>query len=303
MKNNPLPFLLLFLSPIFLLGQYKQQYFDGADTSTVNSILFDIDTSANNIWQIGPPQKIIFESASTFPNVLITDTINSYPPSDTSEFYFTIDPDLFGFGIFALQWNQKLDFESGSDGGLIEYTTDGGNTWNNAFDNPYVYNFYGYDNENVDTLSDGTLVFSGTDQEWKNIWLCFDVSWLSSSDSLVFKFSSISDSIDTNQEGWMLDNFMAEITFIHTISEAPQEKYLKVFPNPSSDRIFIQARKQKGYHIIEKMTLTNASGKTLKHYGLTPTKFHIDIGDLPSGIYYLHVQTNIQSETVTILKQ
>jgi len=277
MKNKIFTLLIVLISPSFLFGQEYTQYFDGADTLVQNAIFIDFGSDSTNIWQIGPPQKTIFESASTVPNALLTDTINSYPNSDSSSFYFTVDPSLFTFGILALSWNQKLDYENGSDGGLIEV--------------------------NQDTLSDGTAVFTGTDEEWKNVWLCFDVSWLSNADSLVVKFTSISDSIDTNQEGWMIDNLYESITFIHTLTEAPQKKYLEVYPNPSSGQVFIQTQKRSDYHIIEQMELSDSSGKILKHYNTVPTKFNIDISDLPKGIYYLKVQTNIKTETVPIIKQ
>jgi Secretion system C-terminal sorting domain len=303
MKNKIILWLIALICPFLLLGQDYQQYFDGADTSAQNALFLDLNSDTSSIWQIGPPQKTIFESASTLPNALLTDTIHFYPPSDSSSFYITINPDPFGWGILALQWNQKLDYESGADGGAIEFTTDGGTTWGNVFNSPYVYNFYGFDPGNQDTLSDGTLVFSGTDTLWKNVWLCFDMTWLSFSDSLVFRFSSISDTTDTQQEGWMLDNFIQSITFVHTVSETPQEKYLEVFPNPTTGRVFIQAQKIDGFHIIEEMELSDASGKTIQRYGITPTKFFIDLDDVPAGMYYLRVQTNLQTETIPILKQ
>ena len=46
----------------------------------------ELDTSASNIWQIGKPQKIIFDSASTVPNAIVTDTINFYPINNISRF-------------------------------------------------------------------------------------------------------------------------------------------------------------------------------------------------------------------------
>src|SRR5690349_9118432 len=58
--------------------------FDVADTTT-SKILFDT-THLNNIWQIGKPQKTAFDSAYSPLNVLVTDTINTYPINDTSIF-------------------------------------------------------------------------------------------------------------------------------------------------------------------------------------------------------------------------
>lgn len=35
-----------------------QQYFDGADTLASNSLIIHPDTAAENLWQIGAPQKL-----------------------------------------------------------------------------------------------------------------------------------------------------------------------------------------------------------------------------------------------------
>ena len=83
---------LLLFSALFSLNSMSQdltQYFDGADTLVYNAILIEIDT--NSVWQIGPPNKEVhFKSASTVPNVIVTDTINPYPINDTSRFQIKI---------------------------------------------------------------------------------------------------------------------------------------------------------------------------------------------------------------------
>ena len=175
MKAQITTYLLTLIFPLVSFCQYEfYQYFDGADTNEFSSILIDIDTASSNIWQIGAPQKSIFDSAATTPNVIITDTINYYPSNNTSSFQYTIIP-WTTWGILAIQWKQKLDMDFGKDGGIIEFSVDGGNTWQSAFDNPYVYNFYGFDTNNVDTLQTGEDAFTGVDSTWKDIWLCYDM--------------------------------------------------------------------------------------------------------------------------------
>ena len=296
--------LLSFISPFFANSQTYSQYFDGADTSTWNSIFVELDPDTSNIWQIGPPQKTIFNTAATAPNVMVTDTINFYTTNNSSNFTFYIEPNWFGYGgILALQWKQKLDMDKGHDGGVIEYTVDGGNTWENVFNNPYVYNFYGFDMANQDTLMNGEYAFSGSDTTWKDIWLCFDLYWLTFVDSLQFKFTLKSDSIDNSKEGWMIDNLLAHITIIHTINELEQEEYLKIFPNPTTGRIDIQAKKLDEFHIIEKIELFNAEGRLVQEYGISPTKFYLDINDQPNGVYFLKIQTNLKTEIHKVVLQ
>lgn len=297
-------YTLFFATFIFITStqaQFYQQYFDGNDTDASYSIIIDFGPDTSNIWQVGSPQKTIFHSASTQPNALVTDTMNFYPVNDTSSFTYSLINTTFGFGIFALQWMQKIDYDHDRDGGMIEYTTDNGATWVNVFNDPYVYNFYGFDTLNVDTMGGNNYGFSGTDTTWRNVWLCFDMSFLTLFDTIHFKFTSISDSVDTHKEGWMIDNMFSQLTFVHTVKSEKMDDYLKIFPTPTNGIIYIEAEKQNGFHIIEWMELTDVQGRVVKKYGVSPTKFNIDISDLPDGNYFLRVKTNLQEKTLPVI--
>ncbi len=289
-------------TPFLAHSQSYHQYFDGADTLVSNSILIDMDTSASNVWQIGTPQKVIFNRAATLPNAIVTDTVNFYPTDNTSRFRIRIYNDWGGWGIFALQWMQKLDMDAAFDGGVVEFSMDSGNTWQNAFNNPYVYNFYGFDPVNEGMLMNGDYAFTGTDSTWKNIWLCFDMSWMSVfPDTIHFRFTFTSDSVDNNKEGWLIDNMMAGITWIHTVSETEQKEYMKVTPNPTTGKVNITAKKRDAFHIIEKIELVNVEGKVVQQWGISPTRFYVDISQHPEGIYFLRIKTNITSETFKVV--
>jgi hypothetical protein len=299
-------FILLIAGLIMHVSGYTQtysQYFDGADTSLWNSVIIYIDTNTSNTWQIGPPQKSIFDSAATLPNAIITDTINPYPVNNSSNFSFGIDPESFGWGILALQWKQKLDMEKGKDGGVIEFWNGLANEWENAFNNPYVYAFYGFEPENADTLESGEYAFSGTDSTWRDIWLCFDLNWLSYYDTLAFRYSLLSDSVQEEREGWVMDNFLAHVTIIHSVNEIEQEDYINIWPNPTRGKLNIQARKIDEFHIIERLELYSITGDLVEAYDIVPTRFYIDISNHPNGVYFLRVKTNIQTETFRVILQ
>jgi hypothetical protein len=201
----------------------------------------------------------------------------------------------------AIQWKQKLDMDAGKDGGKIEFSVDAGDTWENVFENPYTYNFYGFDLNNQDTLPSGDVVFSGTDNEWRDIWLCFNMSWIGYNDSITIRYTFISDETETHQEGWMIDNMMVHITNVHTIEEEKQEEYLKVYPNPTNNILHIEAKKLMEFHIIEKMELINSTGQIIDQWKYIPTKFFIDTSKYNNGLYYLKIQTNLKSETIPVV--
>ncbi|MDX1349958.1 MAG: T9SS type A sorting domain-containing protein [Putridiphycobacter sp.] len=277
---------------------YVALFFDGGDT-TATAMQIEMDTSSNNIWQIGQPQKTIFTSAFTYPNAIVTDTSNVYPDSNTSSFKYGVHK-FYDFGITAIQWTQKLHIDSG-DVGLIEFSVDSGQTWENVFTSPYTYNYYGFSFSNVDTLANGDIGFSGTDTNWRDIWLCFDYSWVSMQDSLMVRHVFKSDTITSNNDGWMIDNMLQHLTFFHTIGEHPQEAYIAVFPNPASTRLNVSIKKKNQFHIIKELILTTSSGEVLERHLNVPTNYFINIEKFPSGTYFLRVETNISTETKTIV--
>jgi hypothetical protein len=89
-----------------------------------------IENSPGNTWQIGPPQKLTFNEANSAPNVIVTDTINPYPPGNTSVFAIkslALDGLIFGLDIFYGFYNVEAD--SLNDYGNMEFSPDNGATW------------------------------------------------------------------------------------------------------------------------------------------------------------------------------
>lgn len=311
-KSLFLVVVILFFSNKVLKAQFHPTYyFDGQD-SVCNQLYYnseevcwEMDTSSTNIWQIGRPQKVVFDSAATYPNALVTDTLNPYPPNNSSVFKLVVkvDPNAPFGAILAIQWKQKIDMDTGNDGGMIEFSYDGGQTWENAFNSPYVYNFYGFDPSNVHLLPNGQSGFSGQDTSWRDIWLCYNISWFMTVDSIIVRYTFTSDSIDNNRDGWMIDNLSVHYTLLHTINKDPSEqtKYLNVFPNPTEDKLNIEVKKMKEFHIIEKMELWDLEGNLVDVWQNIPTKFFIDTKRYANGLYRLKVRTNIKTETVPVI--
>jgi len=301
MKKLLLAFTLVWLSSGVNAQSWSEfyQYFDGADTlgNPYHDVII-IDKDSNSIWQIGKPNKSIFTNANTVPNVIVTDTINPYPINDTSSFQFGLSTDFFNFsGVLAIQWMQKLDIKDGEDIGVVEYSIDTGSTWVNTYNNPYIYNYYGYNgNLNIDTINN-EVGFTGVDSNWRDVWLCFEGNYFSTiTDTLIVRYTFKSDSIFDNRDGWMIDNLYIHPTWFHTVSELEQDEYALLFPNPSQKGIInIQIQKSKDYQVIESILVFDNRGVLVKSYGLSPTKFQIDLSDLKSGNYIIKIKTNKRS--------
>ncbi|MCA6364506.1 MAG: T9SS type A sorting domain-containing protein [Bacteroidetes bacterium] len=271
------------------------QYFDGSD---IQPAVYTLDSG--NVWQVGAPQKTLFNAPASTPNVLITDTVNACAVNANASVVFPLNQ-FPPIGIMAMQWKQKFDLDSAADFAFVEYTIDNGVTWQNCFNNPYVYNFYGYDSSTVDTSQ---LAFTGRDTSWRDVWLCFDAAYLIPyTTTFQTRFRIVTDSVSNNREGWMIDNYNQHLTIFHTAGKDNQPEYLRVYPTPSTGIVNIEAQKLQEYHIIEGIEVISADGKLLKQYGVSPTKFWIDLSAYPNGTYYLRVITNKKTETHKVILQ
>lgn len=301
LKSFTLLVLTLFAFPASAQIAF-QQYFDGADTSASNSLFPVVDS--NSTWEIGVPSKIRFNTAFTQPKAILTDSLNPYPINDSSSFEVPIPINWFSNGILAIEWVQSLDLEEDKDFGFVEFRASDTAAWSNIFDNNYVYNVFGFDSANV-KQQNGKWGFTGLSDR-DNVWVCLDLSWLwqiSPNDTVFFRFQVVTDSLNSQQDGWMLDNLSAHLTAFHTINENKTENFLNVNPNPSNGVLNISARKTGAVQYIESMELLDLNGMLVKRWGLSPTKFSIDLSDQPAGIYILKIHSNLNEEEFRIILQ
>ena len=149
--------LAFIISQFFCNGQWL---FNNFENSFGMEVIIG-DSSMDSIWQIGVPQKTIFNSANSAPNAILTDTLNSYPPNTSSTFILEIDEDvLFGFPFIQVEWQQKFDVEIGVDGGIVEASYDGGVTWQNVLSDT-VYRPFVVGSYQIDPLFNGEIGFTG----------------------------------------------------------------------------------------------------------------------------------------------
>lgn len=273
MKHILLAFLILLAFPVFGQNDPNSGFIEVINfdyqTDTFYVKLHIDTTNVNNIWQIGVPQKNIFNQASALSKVIVTDTMNTYPVNDTSSFivnYLThYCPLIEGF--------YYCNTDSLNDYGLIELSTDNGQTWINILADSIIPQF-------------NAPILTGNSDGWQDFSLDF---WTLSSgnglDSFLVKFTFISDSIDTQQDGLMFDNLG------FCISVNTQNQYiinnLKVFPNPTNNFLnFELETPQKNTEI----RLFSTLGQEMKRIYFDNENYkQIDVSDWSSGVYFYGV--------------
>jgi hypothetical protein len=278
MKTFLLAFAIVLAFPVFGQNNPTTAWFEfisfendwGYDTSHVK---LEIDTSnANNIWQIGQPQKTLFYQAFSPSNAIVTDTVNSYPINDTSSFVITYRT----YGCPYIEGYYYCDTDSLNDYGMVEYSLDNGQTW------------VRYD----DSLcpSNSNLILTGNSVGWQLFNLCFDylngTSWDVVDTTFLLKFTFISDSIDTQHEGLMFDNL--GFCILANTNDLSQANNLKVFPNPSSSTINFEFETALSNVEIRVYSSTGQlAGQSVPDFSTDNVQF--DVSDWHNGIYFYGV--------------
>ncbi len=288
MKKFILSLLCFSLVSIVADAQFNPEVID---FESVTNSLIHIDTANHaNLWQIGHPQKTIFDTALSAPNVIVTDTIHPYPINTNSSFQFTIYDSAFllsgGWvsmygGYVDVYIHYKMDSDSLRDGGYIEYSLDTGRTWNDFYLwSPWIYN--------NSTLYNGHHGITGHTSGWNDchiyILLCDLYYPPQTSNSLDIRFTFISDSINTNKEGWMIDNLSYGFGPCEGIHEASKANTVTAYPVPASTSIGFQSDE-----VMKNATLIiyDDKGQKVKTIeNINGTQWNLTNQNFSSGIYF-----------------
>jgi hypothetical protein len=122
--------LVLFSFNQKLIAQPGSYMINFEDTTSTYDLRIDTISNINNIWEIGEPNKVLFDSAYTKPNAIVTDLQDPYPINDTSNFIIThIAKGGLAYWPYAyvyLDFRYFVDSDSLLDYGMIEFSQDNG---------------------------------------------------------------------------------------------------------------------------------------------------------------------------------
>lgn len=249
------------------------------DTTSLERILIDTISHPDNIWMVGRPSKTIFNSSVSNPNAIVTDTLNSYPVNDTSSFT------IIHFAGIGWQTNYpKIDIggwyyvnsDSLTDFGYIEFSPDMGNTWF-SLENP----------ENSGCCSweayQELPVLTGNSYGWKHFYYCLCTTTpVEYNDTILYRFTFISDGIQTNKDGLMFDDLHFE-DWAEGIDEVLNNNLISVFPNPVSDKLSIFRNNRSNPAEIQ---IISSLGQAV-YYNQNFTLDYIETKNMVNGIYFL----------------
>ena len=206
------------------------------DSTYLNRVVIDTTSNPNNIWQIGHPNKTIFTTSHSSPNVIATDTLNSYPINDTSSFtiiHIAAAGWQYNYDIIYIDGWYSVNSDTLTDYGYIEFSPDLGNNWFMVTMN------HGCCFDCCDELP----TFTGNSNGWQHFHYCLCTSTpLNIGDTVLYRFTFISDNIQTNKDGLMFDDLQFE-DMIEGINEIQNDNLISISPNPTSVELRIHRTK------------------------------------------------------------
>jgi len=268
------------------LGNWLGGYYTFEDISINYECLFWRDTIADsdNVWQIGVPHKAVFDTAYSPNNVIVTDVLHPYPRNDTSSFTFAKLP---GTASGDWHWNgfdgyYYVNSDTIADYGRIEFSPDNGVTWIDMLKDTGVY---------VSWSPMQKPILSGNSNGWKpfRCTIRFDMPGhiLPMGDTFLYRFTFISDSIDTHKDGLMFDNIGIFDEAEGVTDRNKPNTLISVFPNPTTDKLHFKHAGHPGDMSVKIISCTGAVVRTVERL----TESEIDIHDLPEGMYLLQCTT------------
>jgi hypothetical protein len=250
---------------------------DFEDTTTLHRVLIDTVANPNNIWQIGHPNKTLFTSANSNPNAIVTDTVNPYPINDTSSFTIIHIAELgwsLGYPKVDIGGYYSVNSDTLTDFGYIDFSPDLGNTWYRA-DSASGNCSWGA----IEDLP----TFTGNSNGWKHFYYCLQVPFpVAYGDTILYRFTFISDSVQTNKDGLMFDDLHFE-DWAEGIQEVQNDNLISISPNPTSDKLKIHINKVTDNIRVQVLNYTGQILLDENHF----KEQAIDTRQFNNGIYLL----------------
>lgn len=259
-------------------------------------VFLRLDTSIQNNWQIGKPLKPYFDTAYSLPYAIVTDTINPYPISNHSYFDLIL-PNYYFFNM-VVGFKHKFQTDSLIDGGYIDVSYNGGQTWMSILNTDTTA--VEFNTENMysiqDTIKGGINGFSGN----SNGWIYSRVQWVWSyqaksypPDTVIMRFHFISDSVQTNKAGWMIDDILISYAYmLGSVSENNNNKYeIIIAPNPMENSTQISFPNKIEQN--SRLDIINTFGQTVKQFeNISSNNIQIEKSSLTSGTYIIRLFNN-----------
>ncbi|MCW3126403.1 MAG: hypothetical protein JWO03_2061 [Bacteroidetes bacterium] len=272
------------------------------DTSVIHQVYYtDSILDPAGIWQIGKPNKPVFDSAYESTNATLTRLDSTLPPNTTASFTIKTSPTQYLYT--SISFDQKFDFANAHGGAYVQYSTDSGSTWYNTApvngsgeetpSPPWInwapewHEYYP-----LDTLPGPIPYFTGTSNGWVHSTIffpCYAVLKTTQFARLWYKFTVFTDSTQTSYHaGWMIDNinFQSGSGICSGINEI-NSSYLTINPNPVENAYTISLTDEANNEYT--VSLLDLTGREMAYRNFTGREVTLRRDGLAAGSYIVKV--------------
>lgn len=295
MKNKMLLYIfgyVLIQLPLISTAQYSlpdgwQEYiYTFEDTAHWHSLSIDTINYPYNSWQIGHPQKNTIDNAFSQPNVIITDTLDSYPPNNISVFEI-VHQAQDGFvdgGVAVFSGFYFVDSDSLLDYGIIEFSPDDGTSWINLLTDTLYSDYYNWFTEKP--------VLTGTSFGWQFFGIQLagmkEIFEIDHTTVVRFKISFISDENNNEKDGLAFDDFHFKDYLLKT-DDLDEAVLVQISPNPCHEVLRVKVLKSFENNLT--LTLLNLNGELVKHETLPNNNVNeINMNEISRGNYIIIIK-------------
>ncbi len=272
--------------PLLILAQTPVSWtisFDPGADRTLDSL--------SGSWQVGAPDKTVFDSAYSAPSALVTDTVLPYPVGGISYAGFSVPVNFLGEAV-TVSFEHRMDADSDEAFGWLEYYDPiHGTGWTRTDPSGFAWpSWISWSGAGIQT--DSMLLFTGPDQGWQSTsitWECTIVVLqqlqyrTSFPDSMRFRFAFHAAANTNGRDGWMIDELVVTNVGCAGGIEEGGLATLSAYPNPASDLLFLE---RTGTGTV-RLELYRADGGLVRRERMTGERHVLDLGDLTEGPYLL----------------
>jgi len=250
-----------------------------------------LDTANSGIWKIGSTVKPFFASPDTPSRAIMTRLDSAYGVNANTSFILNI---ANSFMNPVITFKHKFQTTAGKDGGMVEFSANGG-AWQNVLGDCHTIASFGVNTDSFytaqDTLASGDAAFSGTSNGWVTSTMQFlwavplrGTSPCMPLNNLRIRFRFLSDSVAENLDGWMIDSIqLKQYEYPGAIDEVIVGK-LNVLPNPSHTGLF--QFPELPFAANNALSITTVTGQLIQTGAYKRT---VDLSMQPAGIYFYQV--------------
>ena len=294
------PFCLAILLSIMVVASFGQQHPPYGTLLFTDTLKFSpLDSrikisESNKTWEIGIPSKAgMNDSYDGFP-VIATKLTENYPLGSND--YFDVElpyyDQMWGEGILSF-WH-KYDTDSLKDGGIIEGSFDGGETWKNlTIANVTISNFYSGLYTTNDTIVGNIPAFTGRSMDWKRVelyWFWLALTKRSNAvHGMILRFKFHSRETSTPKGGWEISNMMLKAYHITGSVADNSSNEITLFPNPTKGNMNLSMIGTPNNHIF---SLYSQTGTKLFDLTLTSQTQNINLCQCSIGTYTYIIRQN-----------